>query len=178
VINEVDYDQVGTDTAEFAEIYNPTGFAADLSGIAVAFINGANNAEYGRVNLSGTLAPGAYLICASPAVTPPAGTLTFPLPLSTNFIQNGSPDGIALIDVPSSSLIDALSYEGAILFASINGFPGPVSLVEGTALASSIADSNTVPGALVRLPNGSDTNDAAADWKFSSTPTPGAANVP
>ena len=29
-----------------------------------------------------------------------------------------------------------------------------------------------------RIPNGSDTDDAATDWTFTRTPTPGAANVP
>ena len=29
-----------------------------------------------------------------------------------------------------------------------------------------------------RLPDGTDTDDAAADWAFTTMPTPGAANVP
>jgi hypothetical protein len=41
-----------------------------------------------------------------------------------------------------------------------------------------VADSNTVDGSLVRLPDGKDTNDAAADWAFTTTRTPGAPNVP
>ena len=40
--------------------------------------------------------------------------------------------------------------------ANINGFSGTRSLVEGTALAASVADSNTVVGSLARLPNGHD----------------------
>ena len=55
---------------------------------------------------------------------------------------------------------------------------GDVSLVEGTALPANVADSNTVPASLCRLPDGVDTDDAATDWAPSSTPTPGAANVP
>jgi hypothetical protein len=50
-------------------------------------------------------------------------------------------------------------------------------LVEGTPLAATVADSNSVDGSLSRLPDGTDTNDAAADWAFTSTKTPGAANV-
>ena len=49
--------------------------------------------------------------------------------------------------------------------------------MEGTALAATVADSNTDNGSLARLPDGQDTNDAAADWRFTTTPTPGAANV-
>ena len=95
----------------------------------------------------------------------------------TNYIQNGSPDGMALVDTSTETLIDALSYEGAITAATIPGFAAPVSLVEGTVLPTSVADSNTVQGSLCRLPNGTDTNDAANDWKFCGTVTPGAANA-
>ena len=51
------------------------------------------------------------------------------------------------------------------------------NLVEGTALAASVEDSNTVAGSLIRNPNGKDTNDAAADWAFTTTVTREAANV-
>jgi large repetitive protein len=90
-------------------------------------------------------------------------------------LQNGAPDGLALFDVPNARLIDALSYEGEITAAQIGG--ATFSLVEGTALAASVADSNTVTGSLIRNPNGRDTNDAASDWVFTTTPTPGAANI-
>ena len=50
-------------------------------------------------------------------------------------------------------------------------------LVEGTLLPVDVADSNTVDGTLARIPDGADTDDAAADWSFTTTATPGAANV-
>ena len=50
-------------------------------------------------------------------------------------------------------------------------------LVEGTMLPVDVADSNTVDGTLARLPDGKDGNNAATDWAFTRTPTPGAANV-
>ena len=50
-------------------------------------------------------------------------------------------------------------------------------LVEGTVLPVDVADSNTVDGTLARIPDGTDTNNAATDWSFTTTPTPGAANV-
>jgi hypothetical protein len=97
--------------------------------------------------------------------------------VATNAIQNGAPDGVALVDTVNKKLVDALSYEGAITLAAIPGL-GMVSLVEGTMLPVSVADSNTLQGSLCRLPNGADANIASMDWKFSSKPTPGAANVP
>jgi hypothetical protein len=39
------------------------------------------------------------------------------------------------------------------------------------------ADSNTVEGTLARIPDGTDTNNAATDWSFTTTATPGAANA-
>jgi hypothetical protein len=156
VVNEVDYDQVGADGNGFVEIANTGGEPADLSGIAVVLVDGADSAEYAREALSGTLGPGGHLVVQVEA-------------------QNGAPDGLALLDTGTGTLLDALSYEGAITNASIGG--ATYNLVEGTVLPTEVADSNTVAGALIRAPDGRDTNDAAADWAFTTTLTPGAANV-
>ena len=50
-------------------------------------------------------------------------------------------------------------------------------LVEGTTLPVDVADSNTVDGTLARIPDGTDADNAATDWVFTTTPTPGAVNV-
>jgi hypothetical protein len=156
VVNEIDYDQVGADSGGFVEVANTGATAAALDGLALVLINGGDSAEYERVELTGSLAGGAYLSLAVDA-------------------QNGAPDGVALVDTTTGTLLDALSYEGEIHAATIGG--QTYDLVEGTALGSAVADSNTVTGSLSRLPDGTDTNDAASDWAFTSTPTPGAANV-
>jgi hypothetical protein len=176
VINEVDYDQVGTDNGEFVEIYNGSDAPVNLSQYAVVLVNGSTNAQYARVPLSGMLAPGAYAVVANTGVMVPSGVLRFTL--ADNTIQNGAPDGVALINTMTMSVVDALSYEGAITVASIPGVTGMPSLVEGTALPASVADSNTVNASLARLPNGVDSNNAADDWSLSMTPTPGAPNLP
>jgi large repetitive protein len=157
VLNEIDYDQVGADAGGFVELYNAGLSPADLEGLALVFVDGANGTEYRRRPLSGALAAGAYRVIAVDA-------------------QNGSPDGVALYDTRYEGVIDALSYEGAIERAYIGPFAH--TLVEGTALPADVADSNTVTGSLGRSPNGSDTDDSATDWTFSTTVTPGAANVP
>ena len=181
VINEIDYDQVGTDSDEFVEIYNGTAGAVSLAGIELVLVNGgvAPASPYLTINLSsaGTLAAGQYLVVGSATVTVPVATLKLEFATATNSIQNGAPDGAALVDTNTNTLIDALSYEGSITNASIAGL-GTVSLVEGTALDAGVADSNTVIGSLSRLPDGTDSDDAASDWAFSSVPTPGASNVP
>jgi Lamin Tail Domain len=154
VINEVDYDQIGTDANGFVEIHNAGTSVADLSNVALVAVNGGDNAEYDRVQLTGTLAAGGHLDVAIE-------------------LQNGAPDGLALLE--GTTLVDALSYEGAISAATIGG--QTYNLVEGTVLPAAVEDSNTVAGSLIRNPDGKDTNDAAADWAFTTTLTRGAANV-
>jgi hypothetical protein len=180
VINEVDYDQVGTDDAEFVEIYNPSSGSLSLAGIELVLVNGANDAVYATIDLAsaGQLAAGQYLVVAGAGVTLQDSPLSIDPGWTHDAIQNGSPDGLALIDTVALTVVDALSYEGAITSATIAGMSGEVSLVEGTALSTSVADSNTVNGSLCRSPNGQDTGDSNADWIFCTTPTPGTVNSP
>jgi cysteine-rich repeat protein len=182
VINEVDYDQPGTDGAEFVELLNPTASPVSLLGVTLYLVNGAGNAVYGTIDLgeAGSLAPGQHLVVAAPGLAVAAGALTLPFPSYPpgGVLQNGAPDGLALVDTVTAVLLDALSYEGSITAAVLPGFAGPVSLVEGTPLAATTADSNTAAGSLARVPDGADGNDAATDWRLTSTPTPGAANAP
>lgn len=177
IINEVDYDQPGTDTTEFVEIFNGSSAARDLSQLALVFINGATSTEYLRVALNGTLGAGEFLVVASASLTGvPEGVRRINFIAADNNIQNGAPDGIALVNVVTLEVVDALSYEGDIRQASINGFPGRYVLVEGAPLPLNVQDSNSVAGSLGRSPNGQDTHYDATDWTFLSTPTPGTGN--
>jgi large repetitive protein len=138
------------------EIKNTGTSAASLTGIALVLVDGADGEEYKRTALSGSIAAGGYLVVEGDP-------------------QNGAPDGIALVDTASGSLLDALSYEGSITSAKIG--TQTYNLVEGTVLPATAADSNAVAGSLSRLPDGKDTNSASADWAFTKTLTRGAANV-
>lgn len=178
VINEVDYDNPGNDTTEFVEIYNPRTNAVNVTGLQLVLVNGANNLEYFRKPLSGVIPPLGYLVVGSTNLTLPSGAAFLPLNVSVNDIQNGAPDGLLLYQPTYQLVVDAFSYEGAINAAVVTGAPSVINLVEGTVLNPTVQDSNTVNGSLCRVPNGTDTNDANSDWVFSSTPTPGTANVP
>ncbi len=179
VINEIDYDNTGLDEFEYVEIYNPYQKQMTLIGLYLVFVNGSTNSEYNAVYLGDAvyLDPGEYLMIAGAGVDVAAPAIKLDPGWTTDAIQNGSPDGIAIIDDVLLTVVDAVSYEGAITSASIIGFSSPVSLVEGTALPATIADSDSSIITLCRLPNGSDTNDAATDWKTCSR-TKGAANAP
>ncbi len=182
VINEVDYDQVGTDTNEYVEIYNGTGASVSLANLSLVLVNGSSSPSptYSTVDLSpaGTLANGQFLVVRSSTVTVPPSALTINFPASTDNIQNGAPDALALVNVATASVIDALSYEGSVTNATVTGVGPGQNLVEGTALALSTADSNSLVGSLGRNAFGNDSNDASVDWTFQSTLTPGAANIP
>ncbi|MFY1696595.1 MULTISPECIES: ExeM/NucH family extracellular endonuclease [unclassified Solwaraspora] len=97
-ISEIHYDNAGTDTGEAIEITAPAGF--DLTGWQIVLYNGANGAVYGTRTLSGAV--------------PAAGVLVAEYP--TDGIQNGSPDGVALVD-PATTVVEFLSYEGTLTAA-------------------------------------------------------------
>jgi hypothetical protein len=181
VINEIDYDQLNTDTLEYIEIYNGTGADVSLNGLSLYFLNGSSNPAvvYAPSPISltsaGTLAAGQFLVVGSPTVTvlPPALKINFG---AQDQIQNGAPDGVALVNTIGATLIDALSYEGSITAATIPGL-GTVSLVEGNVLPVAVTDDNVSTRSLIRFPDGLDHNNAATDWKVTLTLTPGLPNV-
>ena len=95
-INEIHYDNTGADSGEAVEVAGPAG--TDLTGWSVVLYNGSNGTVYDTIALSGTI----------PDQDSGYGTLSFP----RAGIQNGSPDGLALVDA-SSNVVQFLSYEGS-----------------------------------------------------------------
>jgi hypothetical protein len=162
VINEVDYDQPGTDTAEFIELRNNGPAAVDLGTYTLDLVNGNNGLIYTTVTLpSVSLAAGGYYVIAfGSANTWHSDFIASPL---DNGVQNGSPDAIGLRD--GGVLVDAVSYEGDTA--------APYTEGAGTLAA----DDNVTPSlGLSRFPDGQDTNDNSADWSLRCI-TPGAPNT-
>ena len=75
VINEVDYDQIMTDNAEYIEIFNPTSASISLTGKSVVLVNGSASPfpTYNTVDLSSatSLPANGYLVIAAAGVTVP-----------------------------------------------------------------------------------------------------------
>lgn len=176
VINEVDYDTPNdaADLVEFIELLNTTEASINLAGHSVMLVNGSNNTVYATIALdgAGSIAAGQYLAIATPAVNVPPTALKVAGKAGT--IQNGSPDGIALVNTAKGVVLDAVSYEGGMLAVTLPGI-GLVSLVEG--VQTNVEDNNLSPRSIGRLPDGYDANNAATDWAQFEAQTPGAPNM-
>jgi hypothetical protein len=166
VINEVDYDQPGTDNAEFIELLNVGTSAFPLQYLQVVLVNGNAGASAVYATLENvswpSLPAGSFFVLCANAATPNCNATVTP---ATNLIQNGSPDALALvITQPEPLVLDALSYGGSV--------PG---YSEGTG--ASQEDSNLANGISIgRFPDGTDTADNNADFQRMCS-TPGATNV-
>src|SRR3954470_10947160 len=101
-ISEIHYDNAGTDTGEFVEVQLPPGTSS--AGLSVVLYNGSGGAPYGTLTLPAATAPADA-----------AAVVTVDGP-STG-IQNGSPDGLALVD-GSGKVLEFLSYEGVLTATS------------------------------------------------------------
>src|SRR5262245_45042467 len=139
-ITEIDYDQLGTDASEFVELRNDSGAPIDLANLALVFVNGADGLEYRRVALAGTLQPGQYFVAASPTVAVAPGALVARFSISANAIQNGAPDGVVLFDLATSSIVDALAYEGVMGAFTVKNVPGTFAFPASSVLPLALAD--------------------------------------
>jgi len=160
VINEIDYDQPSTDTAEFIELKNVGTADVDLTGVSVQLINGNGDSTYNTFVLpSQTLGAGEYfVICANPSNTPRCDLDVSP---NSNLIQNGAPDAAAIFF--ADTVIDAVSYEGDVL-----------SVVEISGVG--LADSGSIEFVSIsRFPDSVDTNQNNVDLSLRCT-TPGKPN--
>ena len=160
VINEIDYDQPGTDTSEFIELFNSSSSAVLLDNYFVDLINGSNSSSYRTIDLSGFSidANGYFVMCGDASLV---ANCDYSFTTTNSWFQNGSPDAVALYE--NSNLLDSLSYEGDL---------PPFS--EGTFLSGS--DNNTDIISISRIPNGLDSNNNAADFQQGCI-TPGSVNI-
>ena len=101
-INEIHYDNAGRDRDEGVEIAAPAGTLLD--GWQLAFYDGRSGKSYATIDLDGTVAD--------------AGQGYGFHHVGRSGIQNGAPDGLALVDA-LGNLVQLLSYEGT--FQALNG---------------------------------------------------------
>jgi predicted extracellular nuclease len=149
-ISEFHYDNAGTDEGEFVEVTAPAG--TNLTGWSVVLYNGSGGADYDADVLTGTVADQSVGF----------GTLVVEYP--TNGLQNGSPDGIALVD-NNGSVVEFLSYEGVFVATAgpANGVTSDdvgVSQNGSGPLGASIDRTDIVPGGYTFVSNSDNTKGA------------------
>ena len=152
-INEIHYDNTGKDTGEAIEVAGPAG--TDLSGWVIALYNGRNGTLYRTKSLSGII----------PDQANEFGTIAFSFPRS---IQNGAPDGIAL--VANGQVVQFLSYEGTFTAAG-----GPADGMTSTDIQ--VAESNSTPVEFSLQLKGTGTAPGDFFWSIPSQSSFGAVNA-
>ncbi|WP_462164238.1 endonuclease [Pseudoalteromonas xiamenensis] len=139
-INELHYDNDGTDVNEGVEVAGNAGL--NLNGWQLIAYNGNGGAAYKTVALSGTLSNQSNGF----------GTASFAI----SGLQNGGPDGIALVNA-ANQVVQFISYEG-----SFTATDGPAKGV--TSQDIGLSESTTSPvGKSLQL-KGSGTNSSAFTW--------------
>lgn len=153
-INEIHYDNTGGDTGEAVEIAGPAG--TDLTGWSLVGYNGSTGAFYSTTPLSGTISDqdNGY------------GTLSFAI----SGLQNGAPDGIALVD-NTSAVVQFLSYEGSFTAAD-----GPANGMVSTDIGVSESGSDPI-GESLQMTGGPGLDDSDFTWAGSATASFGAVNT-
>jgi predicted extracellular nuclease len=154
-INEIHYDNAGTDAGELVEIAGPAG--TDLTGWTIELYNGSGGARYDSDVLSGTI----------PDQQNGYGTVSIAYP--SNGIQNGAPDGIALVN--GTTVVQFLSYEGSFTATSSTA-NGLVSTDIGVAETGGASE----PAGLSLQLTGTGTTYQDFTWQSPADDTPGAVN--
>ncbi|MBO9622313.1 MAG: cadherin domain-containing protein [Sphingomonas sp.] len=158
-INEFHYDNAGTDVGEFVEIAAAAG--TDLTGWRIVLYNGASTGStglkaYDTTTLSGVVADQQN------------GFGTIGLSYPSNGIQNGNPDGIALVD-NLGNVVQFVSYGG-----SFTAIDGPAAGIASTNVG--VTETGTQNGTSIGLVG---SGDEASDfhWALIADDTPGGVNI-
>ena len=160
-INEFSTGVTGAATNEFVELVNSGSSAADIGGFKVVYRSAAGSSDttIATIPAGTTLAAGAFYLLGGSGY---AGTATADQSFGTAIAATGGSLGVR---DGSGALLDAVGYGTAA-----NGLgEGPPATAPPTSAS---------PGSsAIRLPDGHDTDNNAADFSVSTRPTPKAANA-
>jgi len=173
VINEVDADQVGTDAAEFIELYGAPG--QSLNGMVMVWFNGANGTSYKTIDLSGNVIPASgYFVLGN------AGVANVNITFAGNTLQNGA-DGIAIYTAtaaawPNGTAVSATGLVDALVYGTGDADATNLLtvLTPGQPQADETAATPTLNNSSSRIPDGGAAFNTAA--YVAQLPTPGASN--
>ena len=172
VISEVFYDESGTDTNEFVELYNPTLSSVDIGGWKLKHYNQTGSLQWELTFGGGTTIAslGYYLLgMKSPldsadwggtSITPDA---TFP---SGKFIQNG-PGDYVILETDVGTYVDGVRWGAKTSGDDILDDPNYADVS-----ASDSIERKSGPTHDEIQGNGYDTDDASNDFRTRDTPEP------
>ena len=179
VINEIDADQTGTDNAEFVELYDGGVGNTDLTGLALVFFNGSDDASYEPAfDLDGftTDADGFFVVCGDAANVPNCDLEVGPG--TTNLIQNGQ-DAVALfqadaVDFPNDTPLTTTNLIDAVVYGTDDGDDAGLAplLNPGEPQLNENATGNKDTESLQRFPDGSGGPRNTSTF-ITAPPTPG-----
>ncbi|HAC65731.1 MAG TPA: endonuclease [Cyanothece sp. UBA12306] len=152
-INEIHYDNSGSDVGEFIELAGSAG--TNLDGWSIVLYNGNNGSVYNTIDLTGN------------TFTDQNNGFGF-VSVFISGIQNGSPDGIALVD-NETNVVQFLSYEG-----SLTAIGGPADGLTSTDIGVSESSSTPIGFSLQLTGTGSQAEDFT--WTSPAIETPDAVN--
>ena len=160
-VNELSTGMSGAATNEFVELVNAGPAPADIGGLKVVYrsASGTSDTTLATIPAGTTLAAGAYYLLGGSGY---AGGATADQSFGTAIAATGGSIGVRR---PDGTLFDAVAY-GTAANGLGEGQPAPAPPT--TASPGSSA---------VRLPDGHDSDDNAADFSITAVPTPKAANV-
>jgi endonuclease G, mitochondrial len=184
MINEVDADTPGSDTAEFIELYDGGTGNTPLDGLVVVLFDGTSsgsgNQSYAAFDLDGysTNANG-YFIMGNPGV--PGASLTFD-PGQFGLLQNG-PDAVGLYigngsDFPNGTIATTANLQDAIVYGTDDpNASGLLPLVNaGQKIVNENATGNGQTESSQRCPDGMGGFRNTSPY-YPGAPTPGTANT-
>ncbi len=178
LINELDSDTPGSDTAEFVELYGPP--LAALDGLCLVFFNGTNDSTYLAQDLDGySLDANGYFVVGN------SGVLNVGLTFANSALQNG-PDAAALYNAsacnavfPSGTAVTTINLVDAVVYdvgKTVNA--GLLALVNvGQAQVDEDANNNAAIQSSARCPDGAGgARNTTAYQQLAASP--GTANCP
>jgi lamin tail-like protein/collagen triple helix repeat protein len=159
-VNEIMTGSAGAASNEFVELVNTGSRAADIGGFKLAYRSGSGSSDVTLATIpAGTSIPaeGFYIFGGSGYLGSQPANQSFSVALAA------TGGGVAIRD-SGGSIVDSVGWGDAVnAFVEAHAATAPPA----TAAPGSSAD---------RIPDGDDTNDNAADFSVSSTPSPGASN--
>jgi hypothetical protein len=159
-INEIHYDNSGTDADEFIEIVLENPGSYTLSNFSIVLYNGNNGGSYDTRTLD------QYTV----GVT--VGNFKFywfNYTAAGASIQNGAPDGLALV------------YQGAVIPGQFLSYEGTLTAIDGPAVGMTsvdigVSESSTTPVGYSLQLSGNGTTYSAFTWEPEAPATPGNLN--